>query len=115
MVLFHLFYGKQSEGEALGCQHFLRDLANVNEWKIMIDHSINCCKLTCMGWASAFHLSQWNVTTLCGVFRDCSYRDNGNYPEVETGCHWYYTCSYGMFERHQHCPADELFHGICES
>ena len=28
---------------ALGFQHFPRDLANVNEWKIMFDLSINWC------------------------------------------------------------------------
>ena len=27
----------KTEGEALGFQHFPRDLANVNEWKIMFD------------------------------------------------------------------------------
>ena len=30
----------KTSGFALGFQHFLRDLANVNEWKIMFDPSI---------------------------------------------------------------------------
>ena len=30
----------KTEGEARGFQHFPRDLANVNEWKFMFDHSI---------------------------------------------------------------------------
>ena len=30
----------KTEGEARGFQHFPRDLANVNEWKIMFDPSI---------------------------------------------------------------------------
>ena len=29
----------KTEGEARGFQHFPRDLANVNEWKIMFDPS----------------------------------------------------------------------------
>ena len=31
----------KTEGEARGFQHFPRDLANVNEWKIMFDPSID--------------------------------------------------------------------------
>ena len=34
----------KTEGEARGFQHFPRDLANVNEWKIMFDPSISTWK-----------------------------------------------------------------------
>ena len=36
----------KTSGFALGFQHFHRDLANVNEWKIMFDPSIQNLQLT---------------------------------------------------------------------
>ena len=38
----------KTEAVALGFQHFSRDLANVNEWKIMFDPSIGF--VTFMSW-----------------------------------------------------------------
>ena len=35
----------KTSGLALGFQHFPRDLANVNEWKIMFDPSIEILKV----------------------------------------------------------------------
>ena len=37
----------KTEGEALGFQHLPRDLANVNEWKIMFDPSIGFQPVKC--------------------------------------------------------------------
>ena len=31
----------ENQGQTLGFQHFPRDLANVNDWKIIFDRSIN--------------------------------------------------------------------------
>ena len=39
--VIHLDAQGQNLGFRLGFQHFPRDLANVNEWKIMFDPSIN--------------------------------------------------------------------------
>ncbi|KAK3587601.1 hypothetical protein CHS0354_032802 [Potamilus streckersoni] len=48
-----------------------------------------------------------NVNTPCGTFRDCSFRDDGKYPDLESQCHWFHTCSFGQFQGHSPCPASE--------
>ncbi|XP_045173276.2 uncharacterized protein LOC123534881 [Mercenaria mercenaria] len=44
-----------------------------------------------------------NVNSPCGTFRDCSVRNDGGYPDLETKCQWYYMCSYGILYGHHKC------------
>ena len=54
----------KTSGFALGFQHFPRDLANVNEWKIMFDPSSNY-------WLSGNYQLQGSVIGSVGLLVRC--------------------------------------------
>ncbi|XP_060074365.1 uncharacterized protein LOC132554084 [Ylistrum balloti] len=39
----------------------------------------------------------------CNIDRDCSGTPNGRFPDMETNCTSYYTCSNGIFFGHNFC------------
>ncbi|XP_060566619.1 uncharacterized protein LOC132725499 [Ruditapes philippinarum] len=56
-----------------------------------------------------------NVHTPCGTFRDCSVRDDGGYPDLETNCQWYYMCSYGILYGHHKCANGLVWNTVLQT
>ncbi|ESO98175.1 hypothetical protein LOTGIDRAFT_239077 [Lottia gigantea] len=53
----------------------------------------------------------------CGNIMDCTLKDDGHYPDLDMGCHSYYTCNSGTFLGHNYCPAGLIFspeNGVCD-
>ena len=57
----------------------------------------------------ALFFSTLNVKSPCGLFRDCSFRDDGRYADTEYQCQWYFTCTYGIFYGHSKCAQGKMF------
>merc|ERR1711976_221342 len=54
-----------------------------------------------------------NTPPPCGVWKDCSKKEGGTYPDLDVKCESYYTCKDGEFKGHNPCPpglvySDEL-------
>ncbi|WAR03037.1 hypothetical protein MAR_009595 [Mya arenaria] len=56
-----------------------------------------------------------NVNTPCGTFRDCSIRDDGGFPDLETHCAWYFMCSYGIFYGHHKCAGGLVWNSVLQT
>ncbi|XP_052799321.1 uncharacterized protein LOC128230932 [Mya arenaria] len=59
--------------------------------------------------------SALNVNTPCGTFRDCSIRDDGGFPDLETHCAWYFMCSYGIFYGHHKCAGGLVWNSVLQT
>ncbi|XP_069136235.1 peritrophin-48-like [Argopecten irradians] len=46
----------------------------------------------------------------CNIDRDCSGLDSKSYPDHETNCQSYYTCSAGTYFGHNFCSPGLVFH-----
>ncbi|CAH1801657.1 unnamed protein product [Owenia fusiformis] len=50
-----------------------------------------------------------NVTTEPPIYRNCTGRPDGYYPDLETGCSWYFTCAAGIMSGFFQCPQGLVF------
>ncbi|KAL4223024.1 hypothetical protein ACF0H5_016502 [Mactra antiquata] len=49
------------------------------------------------------------VAPPCGLYRDCSIRNDGTYPDYELNCTSYFTCHNNFYYGHNFCPDDLVF------
>ncbi|ESO90982.1 hypothetical protein LOTGIDRAFT_163491 [Lottia gigantea] len=64
-----------------------------------------------------FSFSPAKVAAPCGHMMDCTNKADGHYPDLDQGCHTYYTCNGGVFFGHNYCPAGLVFsvaNGVCD-
>merc|ERR1711976_241201 len=55
-----------------------------------------------------------NVGPPCGLFRDCTDKEDGRYADLFVNCTAYYTCDAGMYLGHNPCPPGLVFDEIDE-